>query len=62
MLSEETRAIAAAARRELAEMTSEQSRRTAAFLREVRSKLTSQRQRDIAEDMAKRFEERAAAR
>lgn len=62
MLSEETRAAVAAARRELADATPEQNRQAAAFTREVRPKLTSQRQREIAEDMAKRFEERAAAR
>jgi hypothetical protein len=59
-VSEETRAIVAAARRELAEATPEQNRQAAALLREVRPKLTSQRQREIAEEMAKRFEERAA--
>ncbi len=60
MLSQETRAFLAAARRELAEATPEQNRRSAALLREVRPKLTSQRQREIAEEMTKRFEERAA--
>ncbi len=54
--------MVATARRELAEATPEQNSRTAVLLREVSPKLTSQRQRDIAEDMAKRFEERAAAR
>jgi hypothetical protein len=47
-------------KRELAEKTPEQNRRAAALLREVRPKLTSQRQREIAEEMAKRFVERAA--
>jgi hypothetical protein len=61
MLSEETRAMVAAARHELAEATPEQNRRTAALLREVRPKLTSRRQREIAEDIAKKFEERAAS-
>jgi hypothetical protein len=43
-------------------MTPESSLRAAALLRDVEPRLRGDRQREVAEEMARRFEERAAAR
>ncbi|HUA73914.1 MAG TPA: hypothetical protein VL988_04080 [Solirubrobacteraceae bacterium] len=47
--------------RELASATPETNLRSAALLREVMPKLTSVRQRELAEEIAKEFEQRAHA-
>lgn len=43
-------------------MAPESSMQAAALLREVKPRLAGDRQRRVAEEMARRFEERAAAR
>jgi hypothetical protein len=42
-------------------MAPESSMQAAALLREVKPRLADDRQREVAEEMARRFEERAAA-
>jgi hypothetical protein len=48
--------------RRLASMAPESSMQAAALLREVKPGLADDRERGVAEEMARRFEERAAAR
>jgi hypothetical protein len=60
-VSEDLRQVARESTRRLASMTPESSIRAAALLRDVKPRLASDRQRNVAEEMACRFDERAAA-
>jgi hypothetical protein len=59
-LSEDLRRSAWGSARRLAAMTPESSLRAAALLREVKPRLVNDRQAIVAEEMARRFEKRAA--
>jgi hypothetical protein len=61
-VSEELRRAGAESARELAAMEPESSMQAAALLRDAKTRLTHDRERVVAEEMARRFEERAAAR
>jgi hypothetical protein len=56
---EEARREVEESKRKLASLAPEANRRNAALLREVMSKLATARQRELAEEMAGEFEQRA---
>jgi hypothetical protein len=60
-VNEDLRQGARESARRLASMTPESSSRAAALLRDVKPRLASDQQRNVAEEMARRFDERAAA-
>ena len=60
-VSEDLRQVARESARSLASMTPESSIRAAALLRDVKPRLASDQQRNVAEEMARRFDERAVA-
>jgi hypothetical protein len=62
VISEELRRLARESEQRLAATAPETSRGTAVLLREVMPRLSSERQRQLAEEMARRFELRADAR
>lgn len=62
MDSAELRLAAGESERRLALLTPARNLRNAALLREVMPKLKTTRQRELAEEMAKGFEQRAFAR
>jgi hypothetical protein len=61
-VSEDLRRGAGESARTLVSMVPETSMQAAALLRDVKPCLADDRQRGVAEEMARRFEERAAAR
>lgn len=61
-VSESLRRGAEESAERLASMAPETSMQAAALLRDVKPRLADDRQREVAEEMARRFEERAAAR
>jgi hypothetical protein len=61
-VSEDLRRRARESAESLASMTPESCLRAAALAREVKPRLAGDRQRDVAEEVARRFEERAFAR
>jgi hypothetical protein len=60
-VSEDLRQCARESERKLASMMPDSSIRAAALLRHLKPRLASDQQRTVAEEMARRFEERAAA-
>jgi hypothetical protein len=60
-VSEDLRRGAEESARRLASMAPESSTQAASLLREVKPRLADDRQRGVAEEMARRFEERATA-
>lgn len=60
-VSEDLQQIARESTWRLALMTPESNIRAAALLRDVKPRLASDQQRNVAEEMARRFDERAAA-
>jgi hypothetical protein len=60
-VSEDLQQVARESARRLALMTPESSIRAAALLRDVKPRLASDQQRNVAKEMARRFDERAAA-
>lgn len=60
-ISEELRRFARESEQRLASTAPETSRGAAALLREVMPRLSGERQRELAEEMARRFELRADA-
>jgi predicted DNA-binding protein len=61
MLTEELRRFGLESEQRLAATAPETSRGAAALLREVMPRLSGERQRQLAEEMARRFESRADA-
>lgn len=61
-VSDDLRLSAEESARGLASMAPESSMQAATLLREVKPRLASDRERGVAEEMARRFEDRAAAR
>jgi len=61
VVSDDLRQHARESAQKLASMTPDSSIRAAALLRQINPRLASDQQRTVAEEMARRFEERAAA-